>query len=297
MQHKNIFTLAVLSAALLPMSGIHAQGDNPTAGSTGGDAGMAAGTQDVGEFRESLTGLRDLFTRMQENNNLALASQDKMLASQYQDENYRLRSKAMGILTKVGQNWRRMDTSSTASERLGTRDMARYAGESEDTAFVRNTVWQLQSMLQADKLNGRGVSITSEMMDMLNAAVTRSENPSFRVAQAFDSSRLSRIEWGSSSSGASSASASGGGGSSAMTARREWVEPTIQHENLPARNQVATEETAVTEETTEMVAAAPPAEERIGAASLPRTGGSPELLYLLGSGIAGFGGLLLRRRR
>jgi len=291
MQHKSIFTLAVLSAALLPMSGIHAQDNN-----TGGGSAMA-GTQDVGEFRESLTGLRDLFSRMQENHRLALASQDVMLASQYQGQNRRLRSQAMGILTRVTQNWRHMDTPAGSSERMGTRDMARFAAESDDTSFVRNTVWQLQSMFQADKLAGRDGSITNEMMDMLNAAITRSENPSFRVAQSFDSSRLSQIDWGSRSASEASASSSGGG-SSEMTARREWVEPTIQHENLPARNQVAAvEETTMTEETTEMVASAPPAEERIGSANLPRTGGSPELLYLLGSGVAGLGGFLLRRRR
>jgi LPXTG-motif cell wall-anchored protein len=130
------------------------------------------------------------------------------------------------------------------------------------------------------------------MMSMLDAAIARAENPNFRVASAAGASsmHLSEIHWSDTQETASAPSTE----VAAAPTTREWHEVTIEHENLPARNQVAQADTTTTTTTTEETVPAP---ERMGAANLPQTGGDPGLLYMFGSGMMGLGGLLLRKRR
>jgi len=286
MQQKSLFTIAALSAiCLLPMGGAFAQDTNRTADSV----------MDAGQFRDSLHKVHDLFSRIQENHNLSLASQDSLIASQYQDENRRLLVEALGILDAVSATWKQSGVPSIEGEtaemrsqrtinRLGTADALRYATESDDTAFVRNTVWELRNMLNADKLNGRDPIVSKKMVSMLDAAISRSESPSFRTAWIpMNRERLAQnIEF----------------------SRRE--EAIV---NTPSRTETvieapATQETTVettTEETTPAPASAveettTTTEERAGAANLPQTGGDPGMLVLFGSSLMGVGALLRRRK-
>jgi LPXTG-motif cell wall-anchored protein len=286
MHTKHLLTLAVLGAALLPISGARAQ-DNTSSMSS-------MSTSDPAEFRGNLHRLHDLFSDMRENSQLAVATPDAMVASSYSQMNRRLLQDSLGVLDELTVNWKRIDTPETNVQQLGSKDMARFAGESEDTAFVRNTVWDLQSRLLAAKLNGRDTGIvTSEMMSMLDAAIARAENPNFRVASASSSSsmHLSEINWGRTEE---SASAPAGETVAQAPTTREWHEVTIEHENLPARDRVAMADTTTT---TESVTTTTESNERMGAANLPQTGGDPGLLYMFGSGMMGLGGLLLRRKR
>lgn len=291
MQRKTLFTVAALGATcLMPIPGALAQ--NTT------DAAVSGSVMDAAQFRESLHGVRDLFNRIRENNNLALASQDRMVASKYEDENRRLHVKALGILDSVTQNWKTApmgtipgETSEMRSgrsiERLGTATAARYASESEDTAFVRTTVWELRNMLHADKLNGRPPIVNNRMVSLLDAAISRAENPSFRVAwRGMNRELLSRsIEF----------------------SRREEVVASAPREEITTteeRTEVAEAPAAVEETTIEentQVAEAPTTVEEIitersGAASLPQTGGDPGMLVLFGSSLIGMGAILRRRK-
>jgi LPXTG-motif cell wall-anchored protein len=285
MHTKHLLTCAVLSAALLPVSGALAQDSSSTSMSV----------SDVGEFRSDLHSLRDMFGDMRENSRLAIASPDRMVSSSYEQMNGRLLQDSLGVLDELTINWKRIDTPETNVQQLGSKDMARFAGESQDTAFVRNTVWDLQSRLLAAKLNGRNTNIiTDEMISMLDAAIARADNPNFQVASAMSSSSSSHtaIDWGRREE---TATTSAPEVVAAAPAAREWHEVTIEHENLPAREQVAMADTTTT--TTTEVMTAPETTERMGSADLPQTGGDPGLLYMFGSGIAGLGGLLLRKRR
>lgn len=287
MRSKSVLTLAVLGATLLPISGAFAQ-DN-----MGGNAGaMAGSTMEVGQFRESLTDLRDIFEDMRENSRLALASgNDPMVSGQFQNDNRRMLNRAMGLLTRINMNWKRNTPAMTASggsnNRFGSATMNRYANESSDTAFVRNTVWELQNMLQSAKLNGRVVVITDEMMEMLNAAITRAENPDFRVAKAWSSDRLSRIEWRRLEE---SAPARQTASAVEETRSRTITVPDVRLEHDVQYTQRAETTTEAVETTSE---------ERMGAATegeLPQTGGNPGLLMMLGTGLMGVGAILRRRR-
>jgi len=287
METKHLLTCAVLSAALLPVSGAIAQDSSSSMSSS------SMSSMDAGEFRGSLHHLHDLLSDMRENSQLAIASPDAMVASSYQQTNRRLLQDSLGVLDELTVNWKRIDTPETNVQQLGSRDMARFAGESEDTAFVRNAVWDIQSQLLAAKLNGRDTGIvTSQMMSRLDAAIARADNPNFRVASASSSSsmRHTEINWGRTEESASAPSSEA---VASAPVSREWHEVTIEHESLPARNQVAQADTTVTETTTTTTETP----ERMGAANLPQTGGDPGLLYMFGSGIAGLGGLLLRKRR
>jgi LPXTG-motif cell wall-anchored protein len=297
MQRKSLVTLAALSAVcLLPTPGAFAQ-----------DTAVANSVMDVGQFRDSLNKVHELFTRIQENRTLALASQDSMIASKYENENRRLLVQSLGILDTITRNWKSADIPSLAGEtaemrssrsieRLGTADAQRYASESDDTAFVRTTVWDIQNSLNADKLNGRDPIINDRIMSMLDAAIARSQNPSFRVAwHDMNRDLLSRnIEF----------------------SRTEEVIPAparVEETTVEERTEVAeapvieTPSVETTEERTEVAEA--PAEatieetineetttERSGAASLPQTGGDPGMLVLLGSSLAGVGAFLRRRK-
>jgi len=291
MQNKPFLTLAALSATLLPVSVALAQ-DTNTSGTT---MSTTTSTMEVGEFRDRLSGLRNVLKKMQENSNLAMAAQSVVEQGRYTENNRHLLHRALGITDEVTANWRRIDTPEINVQQMGSRDMARFAAESEDTAFVRNTVWQIQSQLQSAKLNGRETNVVSrQMMEMLDAAIARAGNANFRVANASNrwESRMSRIEWRDLGEATTPAPASG---EAVASASREWKEVTIEHENLPARNQVAMADTTVEETMTETPA--PAASERIGSANLPQTGGDPGSLVLFGSSLIGAGGFLLRRKR
>lgn len=297
MQTKHLLSLTVLGASLLPVSGALAQNDAAGTDANTGGAMSAANTMEVGEFRDRLSDLKGMLSKMRENSQLALASQSVVEQGNYQRMNRHLLHRALGVTDEVTLNWRRMDTPEADVQSFGTRDMARFAAESHDTAFVRNTVTQIQSMLLAAKLNGRDTGIvTSDMMSMLDAAIQRAGSANFRVAGASGGSyrsSLSEIRWRDLGEASVSTPSPAAGGET-VAANREWREVTIEHENLPARNQVAQADTTVEETYTETT---PEPAQEVVAAELPRTGGAPGLLLLFGSGLMGAGGLLLRRRR
>lgn len=295
MQTKHLFTLAVLGTALLPVSA-HADGNkNTMTRDRVGAADAMVTTMDVGEFRGRLGDLQDYLSRMQENSRLARAASDLQVASMYQQRNRRLLHMALGVTEEITANWRRIDTPYTNVEQMGSRDMARFAVESDDTAFVRNAVWQIQSHLLAMKLNGRDVVVTNEMMDLIRAATDRANRADFRVVRDtsdYRQIRLSEIQWRDLGEATVSTPAAD---EAVVVApeRREWREVTIEHENLPDRTRVAQVDTTMEETVYEETVTT----ERMGTADLPQTGGNPAMLLLLGSSLMGAGGFLLRRRR
>lgn len=304
MRSTSLLTLGVLGAALFTMTGAQAQNtDTDKASDT---VSMNNTIMDAGIFRDSLHQVHDLFTQMRENDRLSIASADPLIQAQYQDENRRLLSRSLGTLDTISQNWKQANLPSMPGEtaeatgrnnmdRFGSANATRYASESDDTAFVRNTVWDLQSDLMADKLNGRGAVITDEMMSKLDAAIKRAENPDFRVAKAIDLERLRNMQIAFSEGYQPTKTVVAGAAAPEETKTEEFHQVYLQHDNLPARNQVAQ---ATTEETTTTTTEETPTTERSGAANenLPQTGGDPGLLYMLGSGLMGVGALLRRRR-
>jgi len=300
MQSKSFVTLALLSVSLVPVSGVMAQ-DSKTDSSS---SMMSNTIMDAGQFRESLNSVKDLFDQIHDNNRISLAAADPLIMSQYQEDNRRLLNKTLGVLDEISMNWKRADvpamageTAEARTERLGSASASRYASESEDTAFVRNTVWDLQSSLMSDKLNGRAPMITDEMSDKLNAAIKRAENPDFRVATAWDASRLQNMKIQFSEGYQPTTTTVAGATAPEETMTRtdaQYQQVNLQHDNLPDRNRVAQ---ATSEETVETSTPAPAETPRVGAAdTLPKTGGDPGLLMMLGSGLAGMGTLLRRRR-
>jgi LPXTG-motif cell wall-anchored protein len=303
MQRKSLFTLAALSAAcLLPTLGAWAQTDSATTTTT--DTVVTNSVMDVGQFRDSLQNLHDIFTQIRENRTLALAAQDDMVASKYEDQNRRLLTKALGVLDTVTRNWKHSDIpslpgetaemrSSHAISRLGTADAERFATESDDTAFVRNTVWDIQNELTADKLNGRDPNISNKIMSMLDAAIARAENPSFRVAwHEMDKDLLSRnIEFSRTDQVIPPAPVT----TQETTTITEETPPapTTTEETTTENTQVAEAPTPAPEETTTEETATT---ERAGAANLPQTGGDPGMLVLFGSSLMGVGAFLRRRK-
>jgi len=303
MHKSSLFTLAALSAACLLPTGAWAQNDATTTTTT--ETVETNSVMDVGQFRDSLHQLHDLFTQMRENRNLALTAQDAMISSKYEAENRRLLVKALGVTDSVTRNWKRADIPSmpnetaemrNSHERLGTADAERFATESEDTAFVRNTMWDIQNSLNAAKLNGRDPIINDKMMSMLDAAIARAENPSFRVAwHAMNKDLLSRnIEFSRNDT--------------VIPPAPKTVEETTTVESAPApaptTEETTTEKTQV-EETPAPTPAPAPEEttteettttERAGAANLPQTGGDPGMLVLFGSSLMGLGAVLRRRK-
>jgi LPXTG-motif cell wall-anchored protein len=308
MQKQSLFTLAALSATcLLPATGAWAQNDSATTTTT--DTIVTNSVMDVGQFRDSLHNLHDIFSQIRENHTLALAAQDDMVSSKYEDQNRRLLTKGLGVLDEVTRNWKHSDIpslpgetaemrSSHAIARMGTADAERFATESDDTAFVRNTVWDIQNELNADKLNGRDPYISRKIMSMLDAAISRSENPSFRVAwHDMDKDLLSRNIEISRTEVIPPAPAP------APTTTEETTTTTTEETPAPAPTpeattpaeapQVAeapTPEPTTTEETNEVTT------ERTGAANLPQTGGDPGMLVFFGSSLMGVGALLRRRK-
>jgi len=296
MQRKTILTLTALSAACLLSTGAYAKDEAMN------DASMKDTIMDAGMFRDTLHDIHGLFDRIQENRNLAMASQDTVTRSMYQQENRRLHTRALALLEKVSRNWKSATlpaamTASNTVERYGSATAQRYATESEDTAYVRNTVWQIRNSLWADKLNGRDPMITHEISAMLDAAIARADNPSFKVARAFNRDRLAqKIEF-SSRTEELTRPARRSAPPESVTEETRTEETRVEEAPAPT----TTEETTKTTER-ETVAEAPATaeetvtEERIGAASLPKTGGDPSMLILLGGSLMGVGGLLRRRR-
>jgi LPXTG-motif cell wall-anchored protein len=301
MQKCSLFTLAALSATCLLPTGAWAQGDKMTTT----DATVTNSVMDVTQFRDALHHLHDLFSQIQENRNLALAAQDSLVASTYEDQNRRLLVKALGVTDSVAHNWKHSDIpslpnetaemrSNRAESRLGTADAVRYATESDDTAFVRNTMWDIQNALNADKLNGRAPIISHRIMSMLDAAIARSENPSFRVAwHDMDKDLLSRnIEFSRTDQVIPPAPAPVTT-EETTTTETPAPAPTTTEETTTENTQVAeapTPEPTTTEETNEVTT------ERTGAANLPQTGGDPGMLVFFGSSLMGVGALLRRRK-
>lgn len=334
MHGKRFLTCAALSASfLLPLSGAFAQNDpsdntgapadsssnsatttestttrtdNAGATTTVTDrtttmttAEGAGSVMDVGIFRQNLQDLRDLLMQMKENRNLALASPDPLVSSQYEDTNRRLLVQTLGLLDGITRHWRRAELPPNAvavsdtvpADRYGAADLQRFANESEDTAFVRNAVWQIQDNLQADKLNGRDPIISDRMMSLVDAAISRASNPNFVAWRTIDTSRLASIQWPEHKPFEWDRSHDV---ASANTNSEEWqnwraemAPPVIPEGTHYNTNQVAAANPTV-EETT--------AETRAGAANLPQTGGDPGMLFFLGSGFAGLGAFLRRRR-
>jgi LPXTG-motif cell wall-anchored protein len=307
MQKQSLFTLAALSATcLLPTTGAWAQKDSATTTTT--DTIVTNSVMDVGQFRDSLHELHDTFSQIRENHTLALAAQDDMVSSKYEDQNRRLLVKALGILDTVTHNWKHSDIpslpgetaemrSSHAMSRLGTADAERFATESDDTAFVRNTVWDIQNELNADKLNGRDPYISRKIMSMLDAAISRSENPSFRVAwHDMDKDLLSRnIEYSRTEVIPPAPAPAPTTVEETTTTTTETPAPAPEA-TTPEPTEVAeaptpTPEPTATEETTNEVTT-----ERTGVANLPQTGGDPGMLVFFGSSLMGVGALLRRRK-
>jgi LPXTG-motif cell wall-anchored protein len=306
MQKSSLFTLAALGAACLLPTGAWAQNDSVTTTTTT-DTTVTNSVMDVGQFRDSLHQLHDLFTQIRENRSLALAAQDALISSKYEDENRRLLVKALGVTDTVTRNWKSSDIpslpnetaemrSSHAISRLGTADAERYATESDDTAFVRNTMWAIQNALNSDKLNGRDPIISKKLMSMLDAAISRAENPSFRVAwHTMDRDLLSRnIEFSRTDQAIPPAPAPTV--TQETTTTTETPAPATE-ETTTEKTEVAeapaptpTPETTTTEETNEVTT------DRAGAANLPQTGGDPGMLVLFGSSLMGVGALLRRRK-
>jgi len=310
MQSKSVLTLAALSAVcLLPASGIHAQqtGGNASGRMGAADAAPSGSVMDVAQFRESLSDIRELFRDIRESRTLSLATNDQMLQARYTEDTKHKLHQAQGLLDEISMNWKRSNIpGAVGGDQVGSDNMRRYAAESDDTAFVRNTVWQLQSMLQGDKLNGRGAVVSDQMMSMIDAAIQRAENPSFRVARAFNRDRLAqRIEFSRREEVSSSAGASASAAAPATESiTRTETETTTRTETPAPTSEPEMVAETMTEETTEVAAAPTTSEEiatssdiRAGAADLPQTGGDPGSLLLLGSSLMGAGIFLRRRKR
>lgn len=264
---------------------------------------MSGTIMDAGVFRDNLHKVRKNLMRIRENRDLALASQDPMVASSYDQQNKNLVEDTLATLDEITRQWRHREIRPIPGEtaevvngrsEYGAADMQRFANESEDTAFVRNAVWDIQSQLEADKLNGREVIVTRAMMSELDTAIARSENPDFRVARAFDASKLDvavvfpehkPFVWDRSHD---------------MVAQVPTTQSTTTEEVTtstpaptpppPAATESTTNTTGTTEESTVT------SEQRTGAANLPQTGGDPGLFVLVGSTLIGLGGALRRRR-
>jgi len=291
MHRKTLFTLAALSATcLLPMTGAFAQDTTST----------SVSIQDPAQFREDLYRVRELFKQIRENHTLSLAAQDRMVASTFERTNTRLMNQALGILDTISKNWEQTEItalpgktaemrSARSIDRFGSANAVRFASESDDTAFVRNTVWDLRNELHADKLNGRPALVSDEMMTKLEAAIARAENPNFRVAwHEMNRERLARRIELSEGIDLNIPPASE---TTTEVTREEVIEtPAPTEETTETVERTETIETTPTEETTTVETF----EE--STAPLPQTGGDPGMLVLLGSGLAGLGALVRRRR-
>jgi len=311
MQSKNLLTFAALGAAiLLPACGAFAADNSMDATNS---AGLTNTIMDPAQFLGRLKTLQSVLNDIRDNETLVQAASDPMLIGNYQQDNRKLLNHALGLVNSIALNWKSspmpIQPNLTADERsnasigrLGTADAQRFANESDDTAFVRNTVWDIQSSLHADKMNGRDPIITNEMMSMLQAAINRASNPTFRVAQAIDTSRLAEIStaevpsqpfvWDRSHDMTAEAPAP----STATSAAEQMITVTPTKGGTtddlnggePATQTAEAPTTTTTEETVT-------SNERNGAANLPQIGGDPGMLLLVGTSFIGLGAMLRRR--
>lgn len=325
MRKTPVMILAALGATcLLPMSSAFAADDmsSTTSAATEStsttESAPTGSVMDAAQFRDGLNRLRSLFQQMRENRSLAMAASNDMLSqSQLQEINRSLMVRALGELDQISRQWRTTDlpsgamaSGSTEMNRYGSASAVRYANESDDTAWVRNTVWQLQEKLLADKLNGRGPVITSQMRAMLDSAIHRAENPSFRVARALDTDllrqRTERTESETTTTQVTPPASEATPAPETAPAPETPAPPTVSEtpqETTPAPTTEEQSTTTTEENTTESSAPATSSEttqeetqeSRMGSANLPQTGGDPSMLFLLGSGVGAFG-LVLRKR-
>jgi len=311
MQSKKLLTFAALGAAiLLPTCGAFAADNSMDATNS---AGLTNTIMDAGQFLGRLKDVQSTLNDIRDNNTLIQAASDPLVIGTYQQDNRTLLNHALGRLNDVSLNWKASpmpvlpnetaDERSNASiSRLGTADAQRFANESDDTAFVRNTVWDIQSSLHADKVNGRDPMISNKMMSTLQAAINRASNPTFQVAQAIDTSRLAELSTATAPSQpfvwdrSHDMTAEAPTAETATSAAEQMItvtptkggttddlngaEPPTQTAEAPA--------TTTTEETVT-------SNERTGAANLPQTGGDPGMLLLVGSSFIGLGAMLRRR--
>lgn len=311
MQSKNLLTFAALGAAiLLPACGAFAADNSMDATNS---AGLTNTIMDAGQFLGRLKDVQSTLKDIRGNDTLVQAASDPLVIGTYQQDNRRLLNHALGLLNDISQNWKTSpmpdlpnetaDERSNASiSRLGTADAQRFANESDDTAFVRNTVWDIQNSLHADKVNGRDPMISNEMMSMLQAAINRASNPTFRVAQAIDTSRLAEIStteaasqpfvWDRSHDMTAQAPAP----ETATSAAEQMITVTPTKGGTTddvngGESATQTAEAPATTTTEETVTS----NERAGAANLPQTGGDPGMLLLVGSSFIGLGAMLRRR--
>jgi LPXTG-motif cell wall-anchored protein len=315
MQSKKLFTFAALGATiLLPAGGAYAA--DTAMDTSGNSAGLTNTIMDAGQFRGSLTRLQGVLNHIRDNETLSEAASDPLLIGDYQQQDRNLLNHALGILGTVSQNWKSSgvpilpnqtadERSNSSTDRLGTGDAQRFANESDDTAFVRNTVWDIQSSLHADKVNGRDPIISNDLMSMLQAAINRASNPTFRVAQAVDTSRLAELSttttesqpfvWDRSHDMTAQAPTTS---ESATTTTEEMIKvsPTKGGTTDDQAGPEAGTQTAEVPPSTTTTEETVTSDERNGAANLPKTGGDPGMLLLFGSSFIGLGAVLRRKR-
>jgi len=285
MRNRN-YSLAALSALLvLPVAGAFAQNDSRTTTDRMRDTAMSDSVTlvDVSQFKDTLYRLRELFDEMNEHHRLALASTDSLVQSKHSEDNRALLTESLGLV----------DTMTRSYDYNSLRDLA---AQGDDSAFIRMSVWDLRNLLQADKLNGREAVITSEMRETLDEAIRRAENPGFRVSYrpVHISSESITLSQGGVGYTPHTSAAVEESVQMAQTDRTSYARNTIPA--IAERPEVTT-----TTSTTEVVNTPPTteetvAQERMGATTLPKTGGDPGSFFLFGSSLIGLGTMLRRRK-
>jgi len=282
---KVYVSMAALSAALvLPMAGAMAQ-DNSSTAMSGSVSAMhdTVMVMDASQFRDTLYRVRELFNDMKENHQLAVAANDTLLRSKYQMSNRSMLNESISLLDTMNKDW-------------SYGDVQRLAGMGDDPAFIRLSGWDLRNMLAADQLNGRDAVISTKMWSILETAIKRAESPDFRVSSAGGATRSARreITWSNSGNGDTSIPHFETGSVYTRTERTD-----SQRNEIPpiaTRPEVTTTTRTETVETTPEPT--PTTEETVVQTprTLPRTGGDPSMLFLLGSTLVGAGSFLRRRR-
>lgn len=282
---KATITMAALSAALaLPMAGALAQDNSSTAMSSDVSAMHdSVMVMDASQFRDTLYRVRELFSDMRENHRLAVAANDTLLRSKYQMSNRSMLNESISLLDSMNKDW-------------SYGDVQRLASQGDDPSFVRLTVWDLRNMLAADQLNGRDAVITTEMWRLLDTAIKRAESPNFRVSSGGGTTTIARreITWSNSGGGDVTIPHFDTGSEYTRTERTDSQKTEIPP--IATRPEVTTQTTTETVETTPEPT--PTTEETVVQTprTLPRTGGDPSMLFLLGSTLVGAGSFLRRRR-
>jgi LPXTG-motif cell wall-anchored protein len=286
MRNRNV-SLAALSALLvLPMAGAFAQNDSRTTTDRMRDTAMSDSVTllDVSQFKDTLYRLRELFDEMNEHHRLALASTDALVQAKHSEDNRALLSESLGLV----------DTMTRTYDYNALREQA---AQGDDSAFIRMSMWDLRNILQADKLNGREAVVTSEMRETLDEAIRRAENPGFRVSYRpvhISTESITLSDSGVGYTPHTSSAVEETRVQMAQTDRTGYARNTIPP--IAERPEVTT-----TTSTTEVVNTPPTteetvAQERMGATTLPKTGGDPGSFFLFGSSLIGLGTMLRRRK-